>query len=192
MLPSAAPSWPVAAKDEIDTSSAALFQTPARDAFTLDAHSKARISAIENGRPYIYVRQGGVQFNARSGSVYVCIADRLYVPAKSAQGSLRLDATGSVVRHLDAGAFADQATRTCGAEVPVNFLSGLPAAAGGSIGAAAAGVSTSAVIVATAASVAGVAAAGVSSAFAASAASAPCSGSSGCNFNPVSISPSQP
>ena len=195
MSPSAAPSWPVVRKDEIITSAPARLQTQSRDVFTLDPHSKVRISTTDSGRPYLYVRQGGVQFNAASGPVYICIAGHLFVPAKSAQGIVSLDPAGGVVRSLASGAFAEQGTRACAADVPLNFLSGLPAAAGGAIGGAAGagavGLSTSAVI-ATAAGTAAAGAAVGTSAFVSGSSVSTCTTPSGCNFNPVTISPSQP
>src|SRR5580658_254180 len=94
MSPSAAPSWPLASKDEIANSAPALLQTADRDLITLDANSKVRIGEGGNGSDYIYVRQGGLHFDARTGPIYVCVAGHLYVPSKSAQGSLRLNASG--------------------------------------------------------------------------------------------------
>jgi hypothetical protein len=187
MSPTASPSWPLAAKDEIANSAPALLQTASHDLITLDANSRTRISDAANGAGYIYVRQGGLQFDSRTGPIYVCIADRLYVPAKSAKGSLRLDASGAVDSRLERGVYAEQGTRACGQDVPADFLGGLPKAAGGSIGPAPAGTSTSTkVIIGTALA----AAALTGTAFLYS--SPPCALASGCNFNPASISPSQP
>src|SRR5580658_5699486 len=72
MSPSVAPSWPLAANDEISTSAPALLQTAGRDAITLDANTKARIAAAGNGLEYIYLRQGGLHFDARTGPIYIC------------------------------------------------------------------------------------------------------------------------
>src|SRR5580658_10006011 len=93
MSPSAAPSWPLVSKDEITNSAPALLQTAGRDLITLDANSKARVSQAGNGFEYIYIRQGGLRFDTRTGPVYVCIGGRLYVPSKSARGTLRLDSS---------------------------------------------------------------------------------------------------
>lgn len=187
MSPSAAPSWPLASKDEISTSAPALLQTADRDLLLLDANSKARITKASNGFPYLYMRQGGVQFDARTNPILICIADHLYIPAKSAAGSLRLDAVGSVVTKLERGVFAEQGTRACGPDIAVDFLSGLPKAAGGTVGNGAGGLSTSGKIAIGAAVAVGALAA---TSFLWS--SAPCVSASGCNFNPPSISPTQP
>lgn len=185
MLPSAAPSWPLASRDEIGTSATARLQTADRDVLLLDTNSKVRISAAGNGDAYLYIRQGGAHFDAKTGPIYVCIADHLYVPAKSAAGTLRLDASGSVVANLERGSFAEQGARACGQDIGPDFLSGLPRAAGGTLGPpAGGGLSTNDKI--------------AIGAFTAAAASAPfwlsssCGSSHGCNFNPPSISPSQP
>ena len=134
MSPAAAPSWPLASKDEISTSAPALLQTADRDVLLLDPNSKVRISAAGNGVAYIYIRLGGAHFDAKTSPIYVCIADHLYVPAKSAVGTLRLDASGSVVANLERGAFAEQGARACGQDIAPDFLSGLPKAAGGTFG----------------------------------------------------------
>jgi hypothetical protein len=187
MSPSAAPSWPLVAKDEITNSAPALLQTAGHDLITLDANSKARISKAGNGFEYIYVRQGGLQFDTRTGPMYVCIAGHLYVPAKSARGSLRLDSSGAVDSRLERGVFAEQGARVCGPDVAVDFLDGLPKAAGGSIGPAPGGLSTGAKV-GIGLGIASGAAAGSASLFS----SSPCASPNGCNFNPASISPSQP
>src|SRR5580658_6833898 len=69
MSPSAAPSWPLVAKDEITNSAPALLQTAGRDLITLDANSQTRIAEAGNGLEYLYVRQGGLQFDARTGPI---------------------------------------------------------------------------------------------------------------------------
>jgi hypothetical protein len=185
MSPTLAPFWPLAAKDEIATSASALLQTAGRNLLTLDANSKARIDAAGNGLEYIYIRQGGLHFDARTGPIYVCIGDHLYVPAKSARGTLRFNASGAVDSSLELGVLLEQGTRVCGQDASVDFLSGLPKAAGGTIGAAPGGLSTR---TRTAITV-GAALAALLPAFFSS---TPCGLSSGCNFNPPAISPSQP
>ena len=187
MSPSVAPVWPLAARDEITTQAPALLRTTDRNVLTFDALSRARIGAAGNGSAYIYVRQGGVRFNAATGPVYICIGDRLFVPAKSAQGILRIDQSGTVVSRLDSGVFAEQGTRACAQDVPADFLSGLPRAAGGTIGPPAQGGLTSR---ATVAGVSAVAAGVAGTAFFFS--GPPCASANGCNFNPPPISPSQP
>jgi hypothetical protein len=188
MSPSVAPSWPLAPQDEIATSAPAMLQTSDRNVLTFDALSKARISAAGNGLAYIYIRQGGVRFNAATGPVYVCIGDHLFAPAKSAQGLLRIDQSGKVVSHLDRGVYIEQGVRACAQDVAPDFLSGLPQAAGGSIGPPAGGGLTTSSKIATGVAVASAVAAGMASLFA----SSPCASPNGCNFNPASLSPSQP
>jgi hypothetical protein len=187
MSPSLAPSWPLAPKDEITNSAPALLQTAGRDSLTLDANSKVRVDATGKGSDYIYVRQGGLRFDAGTSPVYVCIAGHLYVPAKSSRGSLRLNPSGSVDISLERGVFSEQGTRQCGPDFSSDFLSGLPKAAGGTAGAAPGGVSTSTKIIigATVASAAVAATAFLYS-------SAPCASPNGCNFNPAPISLNQP
>jgi hypothetical protein len=184
MSPSLAPSWPLAPKDEITNSAPALLQTAGHDSLTLDANSKVRIDATGNGSDYIYVREGGLRFDAGAGPIYVCIAGHLYVPSKSSKGSLRLNPSGSVDSSLESGVFSEQGTRQCGPDFSGDFLKGLPKAAGGAVGAAPGGLSTGAKItIGAAAAVSGLA-------FLFS--SAPCALPNGCNFNPAAISPSQP
>jgi hypothetical protein len=185
MSPSVAPVWPLAARDEITTSAPALLRTVDRNTITFDALSKARIGAAGNGLTYIYVRQGGLHFNTTTGPVFICVGDRLFVPAKSAQGILRIDQGGTVVSNLESGVFAEQGTRACQQDVPPDFLSGLPRAAGGTIGPPAQpGLNRTTTAITAAAAAAVVATAFFSS--------APCASPNGCNFNPPSISPSQP
>jgi len=186
MSPSAAPSWPLAARDEIATTAPALFQTADRNVVRFEANSKARVGSAGNGLTYIYVREGGVHFNARTGPIYICIGDRLFIPTKSAQGILKVDPSGSAASNLESGVFAEQGTRACAQDVPADFLSGLPQAAGGSVGGPG-GFTTSAKISTTVTVVAAVIA-GTASLFS----SAPCGSPNGCNFNPPAISPSQP
>src|ERR1017187_624505 len=64
MSPSASPSWPVAGKDEISVSAAAVFRSKGKDILTFDPHSRAKIDSAQNGRAYVYIREGGVYFNA--------------------------------------------------------------------------------------------------------------------------------
>lgn len=146
MSPTASPSWPLVAKDEITTTGAALLQTSNRDRLILDAKTQARISNAGGGFQYIYVRQGGLQFDAKAGPLYICMAGHLYVPAKSSKGSLRLEAGNAVASSLDSGAFTERGTRSCSTETSAGFLAGLPAgAAGGAIGGVG-GLSTAATI----------------------------------------------
>lgn len=157
MSPTVSPSWPLVAKDEISTTGAALLQTSSRDRLVLDANTHVRIGDAGAGSQYLYVREGGLQFDAQAGLVYVCMAGHLYVPAKSSKGSLRLQANNSVASSLDSGSFTEKGTRSCSPDASPDFLSGLPpGAAGGAIGGAggpstAARISTLGVAVAAAA-----------------------------------------
>lgn len=192
MSPSAAATWPIAAQDEISNSATAMLRTPTQDVLTFEANSKARIATVETGRPYIYLRQGAVHFNAKAGLVYVCAAGRLFVPGKSAEGSVAIAPSGAVISRLERGAFTEQGVRACVPAVPPSFLSGLPAVAGATLSgtASAAAGSRASIGAATAATIVGtgaVAAATLSSLFAST-----CSSPAGCNANPDSISPTQP
>ena len=188
MLPSASPSWPLAARDEITTSAPAMLRTQDRNVLTFDALSKARIGTGGNGSAYIYMRQGGLRFDAATGPVYICIGDRLFVPAKSAQGTLRINPSGMVVSQLDRGGFAEPGTRVCTQDAAGDFLSGLPKAAGGSIGPIPGGGLTTSAKISDGIAIAAAVAAGTASLFS----SSQCASSNGCNFNPAPISPSQP
>lgn len=142
MSPTVSPSWPLVAKDEIATTAAALLQTSNRDRLILDANTRARIGTAGGALQYIYIRQGGLQFDTQAGPVYICMAGHLYVPAKSSKGILRLQTNNSVGASLDSGAFTQQGTRSCPPDASTDFLAGLPpGAAGGAIGGAG-GIST--------------------------------------------------
>ena len=198
MLPSVAPSWPLTTKDEITTTAPALLQTTNRDSLTLDGKTRVRVTKATNGFSYVYVRQGGLHFDTKGGTVYVCIGNHLYVPAKAARGSVRLDPSKSVATSLEDGAFIEKGTRSCGPDVTGAFLAGLPTAAGGTgaaggaIGGASGGGLSTGAIAAIGAGAAAAAAAGAAAAFAGSSSSNPCTTAAGCNFNPPPISPSSP
>lgn len=155
MSPTASPSWPLVAKDEIVTKGAALLQTSNRDRLILEANTRARISSGGKRSQYIFVSQGGLQFDAQAGPVYICMAGHLYVPAKSSKGALRLQANNSVAATLDSGTFTEKGTRSCSPDIAADFLTGLPAgAAGGAIGAAGGGLGTAATVATAGAAVA--------------------------------------
>jgi hypothetical protein len=102
-----------------------------------------------------------------------------------------LNASGAVDSRLERAVFAEQGARACGPDVSADFLSGLPKAAGGSIGGAPGGISTDAKI--TIGMAIGAGAATVGAPLATSSSFSPaCTSQNGCNFNPTSISPSQP
>lgn len=192
MLPTAAPSWPLVDKDEVSTEGPALLHTVNRDDVTFGAQTRARISTTGNGFEYIYVREGGLQFDASQGPVFVCIGGRLYVPNKSAKGTLRLNQSQNVAASLEKGTFAEQGARPCGADFSASYLTGLPKAAGGAAGGGIGGTNAGnnvAIGVAAGAVVgAGLGALGMFN----SSSPNSCTSSSGCNFNPPPISPSSP
>ncbi len=192
----AAPSWPLAAQDEVATSAPAMLTTVNRDKLTLDANAAARINAAGNGSPYLYLRRGGVHFDTGGGPVYICAGGLLFIPARSAQGSLKLNASGTVDRSIERGVFLEQGTRACGPDVPKDFLSGLPAAAGGTVGlpgAAGGGIGPPQPGLRTKVVVGSAVAAVIALGFLSSFDSAPtCASVNGCNFNPAPISSSAP
>jgi len=192
----AVPSWPLAARDEVTTSAPSMLTTANRDLLTLDANDAARVNDAGNGSAYLYLRKGGLHFDASGGPVYICAGGLLFVPAKSAQGVVRLNASGAVDRSLERGSFVEQGTRSCGPDVPADFLSGLPSSAGGSVGTPGAagggvgpqvgGLTTKVIIGAGSAAALGL---GLASLFS----GAPtCTSANGCNFNPAGVSPSAP
>jgi len=196
MLPAVSPSWPLVTKDEVVTEAPALLRTANRDDITFDGNTRARIVNAGRGFDYIFVRQGGLQFDAAQGPVFVCIGGRLYVPNRSAKGVLRLDPSNGVATSLEKGTFAEQGGRTCGPEFSAGFLSVLPNAANGPPGAAGGGIgggvsTRSTVGIATTAGAIAAAGAGAFGLFNSSAPNA-CTSSSGCNFNPPPISSSSP
>lgn len=191
MLPAAAPSWPLADKDEIVTAGPALLQTVNRDTLTLDENTKARVSTTGKGAEYLYVREGGLHFDASQGPVFLCMAGRLYVPKTSAKGALRLNPGSAVSASLEQGSFTEQGARSCGPDFSDAFLSGLPSAAGGTVGGAGGGLRTVGAIAAGTAVALGTTAAAAAGLFGSNAPTA-CSSASGCNFNPPPISPSTP
>jgi hypothetical protein len=190
LSPAAAPSWPLASNDEISVSAQAMVRTSGGDMLTFDRLTKFRISSAGKNRPYIYVRQGGLVFHAVGGPVYVCIGNRLYASARDAEGILRLEGNGAVTHQLIRGAFLEEGARACAPAFAPSFLSSLPKAAGGTVGAQTSSTLGTVGVIAGAAATA--AAASTAAAFATSSPSTvPCSTPNGCNFNPVSISPSQ-
>ncbi len=185
MSPSLAPSWPLAPKDEITTSAPALLQTAGRDSLTLDANSKVRIDATGNGSDYIYVRQGGLRFDAGAGPIYVCIAGHLYVPSKSSKGSLRLNPAGSVDSSTGTGTFQQAGHAPVWTGLFRRFPQWLAESGQAAPwGAHQIRTSTRTKITSSAA-----AASGLAFLFSSS---SPCASPNGCNFNPAVISPSQP
>jgi hypothetical protein len=195
MSPTGSASWPVVEGDEIATEAPTLFTTADRDVVTFDANSNVKVSRVPTKEAYVFVRKGGLAFDAKSTRLMICIGGRLFVPQPQAKGALRLEANGTVFEHLDGGAFAEDGKRSCGETGPALLQGGLAGAAGAVIpaagahaaGAAVATVATVATATAGTAAVAGTAfATGQSSAV-----SSPCA-TGGCNANPAPVSTVQP
>jgi len=213
MAAAASPSWALVDGDEVGTTSApALMRTAGQNVVTLQPASKARIRSLQRDQIYVYLREGGLSFEAKTPGIAICAADRLYIPAPLAKGAVVLEKSGQVARSLKAGSFAEDGVRACGAAGIAGDLTGLPgaaaagssatgaAAAGGSAaasgaaaGGSAIGAGAGAVGAGAAAGAAGTAAAavGVGSAAAIGAASG-ASASTSSNANPPSVSPSTP
>ena len=196
--------WPVVAGDEIATQAPALLTTADHNLATFDAESRFRLNAVATTpaaekQTYIFVRQGGLAFDARSSRLLICIGNRLFVPETLAKGTLRLDKNGSVLQHIDSGVFAEQGARSCNEDGPGTFLTGTPGPAGGNAGVAggnagavpAGGVTvtnTRATVAAVAATLVGVGLAVATGAFT----SASSCATVGCNANPPPVSTIQP
>jgi hypothetical protein len=206
MSPTGSSAWPVVAQDEVATEAPALFTTADHNLVTFDAESRFRLNAVAPSQAaneketYIFLRQGGLAFDARSSRMLICIGSRLFVPETLAKGTLRLDKNGTVLQHLDSGVFAEQGTRSCNETGPGVFLTGVPGpaggtagAAGGTAGAAPAGgvtvINNAQIIRAEVASIIGIGVAAATGAFSSS--SSPCP-ATGCNANPPAVSTVQP
>jgi hypothetical protein len=204
MSPTGSSAWPVVATDEIATQAPALLTTADHNLATFDPESRFRLN-VASAQPagekqtYIFVRQGGLAFDARSSRMLICIGNRLFVPETLAKGTLRMDKNGSVLQHLDSGVFAEQGARSCDDSGPGAFLAGVPGSAGGNAGAAggnagaapAGGITvtnTRATIAAVAATLVGVGVAVATGAFS----SASSCATAGCNANPPALSTIQP
>jgi hypothetical protein len=196
MSPTGSASWPVVEGDEIATEAPALFTTTDRDVVTFDANSNARVSRVQAKEAYVFVRKGGLAFDAKSTRLMICIGSHLFVPQPQAKGTLRLETNGTVSEHLDGGAFAEEGKRGCGETGPVSIPGGLGGAAGAVIPAAGAHAAGAAVgTAATVAIAAGGSAAVAGSAFAAgssSTVSLPSCATAGCNTLPAPVSTVQP
>jgi hypothetical protein len=169
MSPTGSASWPVMERDEIATQAPAMLTTGDHNVIVLDADTKIRLDAVspvsgEAKQTYIFLRQGGLSFDAKTSRIYICAAARLFVPEVLSKGVVRLDATGAVSQSLASGVFAEQGKRSCTESGPGNFLTGVPGAAGGAVGPAAGGASTAATVRAIALGV-GVAVAAAASSF---------------------------
>jgi len=165
MAPDASPVWPLASGDEVAAiSSTAVFTASDGNRLTFQKESKARVLRIEEGRTYVFLRQGTVSFHAAARQVFICAGGHLYVPPPSSKGTIRLDASNTVLRRLDSGQFLEDGVRACGESGILNIVS-RAGALGGSAGVAAAGTAGGAAAAAgagagTAAGVGGAVAAG--------------------------------
>lgn len=215
MPPAGAASYPIVEQDEITTQAPTLLTTNDRSIAILDANTRVKVDRItppageKVAAPnaqlfYIYLRQGGLSFDAKGGRMYVCAAGRLVIPAAHAKGTLRMDAAGAINIALSAGSLDEQGKRAC----TENGISSLSAAAvgtaagtvaGGAIAAVPGAVIAPTVAAASGISVAtlGAAAAGVGLAATAGASaftavqSSPCL-TAGCSTVPATVSSSQP
>jgi len=206
MQPTAAASWPLVEGDEIaSTSAPALLTTTDGNLITFERESKARVKTVENGKPYIYVREGGVLFETKTPRLDICIGNRLFVPGAGAKGVLRWEKSGAVSRSVTAGQLIEQGERACDDQAPGAVISQVPPAPGsqgGSAGgtASAGGGPAGGTATAPTAAPGGGKAIAVGVVGAASAAAAgivgaffsSCTASGGCNHNPLSLSSSTP
>jgi hypothetical protein len=209
MQTTAAAAWPVVEGDEIGATSApALLTTTDGNLITFERDSKAKVKTIENGQPYLYVRQGGVLFETKTPRLNICIGNRLFVPAAGAKGILRWEKSGAVTRMMTAGQILEQGNRACDDQEPgavvtetsPNQISSANqgGAAGGTAsggGAPPAGGTATAPIAAPGGRSLSVGAIGAASAAAAGAVGAffsSCTASGGCNHVPLAISSSTP
>ena len=199
MSPTASSSWPLVAKDEVVTQAPALLTTEDHSLVTFEGGSKARLDLIGGAQPtaaqqtYILVREGGLTFDSRAGTLAICIGGRFFIPRASAKGTLRLGKNGAVSQHLDSGTFSEQGVRGCSEAGPGSFLTGAAGAAGAVAGAGptAAGVtvgSTAGAVAAAAGTAVGLGTAAATGAFS----SANTCATAGCNTNPAVLSPVQP
>ena len=184
MSPTGASSYPVVPRDEIATQAPALFTTSDRNVVTFDADTKAKLNTVEANQTYIFLRQGGLAFDAKYSRLYICAGGSLFVLETLAKGAVRLAPNGTVSQSLTAGVFAEQGKRSCTDAGIGGFLSGVPGAAGAAIAPAPGGGGLSAGTLAKIAIGVGVGAALGISAFT--------STSFPPNANPLPPSPSQP
>jgi hypothetical protein len=212
MPPVGSASYPVVEHDEITTQAPTLLTTNDRSIAILDADTRVKIdqlsppgvdqvSASGGKLFYIYLRQGGMTFDAKGGRMYICASSRLIVPEAHSKGSIRLNPGGAVTLTLNGGTFAEQGKRGCSETGIAGFLSGIAGAQGAAGGAiapiaggaiapiagASAGVSAGAVTVGAVGL--GLGATAGASAF--SSTSLNCA-TAGCNTIPGAVSASQP
>jgi hypothetical protein len=196
MSPTGSASWPVVEGDEIATEAPALFTTTDRDVVTFDGGSNAKVSRVQTKEAYVFVRKGGLAFDAKSTKLMICIGGHLFVPQPQAKGVLRLEAAGTVFEHLDSGAFAEDGKRGCGETGPVSIQGGTGGAAGAVIPAAGAHAAGAAIGTAATVAIATAGSAAIAgSAFAAgssSTVSLPSCATAGCNTLPAPVSAVQP
>lgn len=206
MAPS--PSWPVVDKDVIGTTSApGLILTPDQNAITLMQQTTVRVRTVLPRQTWVFVRQGGLSVTTKNNNVLVCIGKRLFQPSAAASGTLELDKSGTVTRHVTSGVLTELPGSPCGDELAAGLVSSpasgavaggtaSAAVAGGTVaGGTAAGSATAVATTVTAVAVsAGAAAAGLATTVgaASSSSASSCTSSTGCNFNPTPVTPSSP
>jgi len=193
LSPTGSASWPVVEGDELSTEAPTLLTTTDRDVVTFDANSSAKLSRAQTKEAYVFLRKGGLAFDAKSARLMICIGGHLFVPQAQTKGVLRLASNGAVFEHLDSGTFTEDGRRGCGETGTALDQGGTPGAAGaviptaGAPGPSAATVAKVATAAAGAAAIAGAAFATGSS----STASSTCV-TLGCNANPAPVSTIQP
>jgi hypothetical protein len=194
LSPTGSASWPVVEGDEVVTEASALLNTADNNVLVFDKNTHFKLIGTALKRTYVYVRQGGLSFDAKSGPVMVCMRGRLFVPDTQAKGTLRLGANGAIEQRLTRGVFREAGSRRCD-ELGIIAALALPGAAGAIIpaagGVATIGSSAAAIGAAAAATTAVGVGAATTAGFASSASSSACA-DTGCNANPATISPIQP
>jgi hypothetical protein len=218
MPPSGSAAYPVVEHDEIATQGPTLLTTNNRSVAVLDANTRVKIdilappagtspagiSAAGDGKLfYIFLRQGGLSFDAKGGRMYICAGGRLVVPEARAKGAVRTEGV-NIVLSLTSGSFAEQGKRGCTDAGIAGLITSAAGAAGaaGTAGAAVAPIAGAAIApIATSAGISAVAvgagavglglgATAGASAFTSTQLS-PCA-TAGCNTLPATVSPSQP
>jgi hypothetical protein len=186
MSPTGSSSWPAMELDEIATQAPTLLTTSDHDVVILDSATKIKLNSVSLAaggakQTYIFIRQGGLTFDAKSSRILICAGGRLFVPETLSKGVVRVEANGSVSQSLTSGVFAEQGKRACTDAGVGDFLTGVPGAAGGVTTSTGAAVGGSIALRTVAIGVGSAAATGVAAYTAASS-----------NTNPPPISPIQP
>ena len=183
-----APSWPLVDRDEVRTTSApGLLLTPDRNAITLMPDTTVRVRVLPPSQTWIFLREGGLSVDTKNRSVFICVANRVFQPSASARGTLDLKKSGTVSSAVTSGSFTELKVSACGENLAQGMTTG--PVAGGTATPSGPGLGT------IAAAAGGFAAGGIATGFVAASGgstSGTCTSSTGCNFNPVPVSPSGP